>query len=95
MPTKTITREELYNRVWTETVDRLSKELGISNVGLGKLCRRHDIPVPPRGYWAKKEHGHKARQTPYLHYEMVTPIPSTLATSRRQRPPTLQPTFIH
>jgi hypothetical protein len=63
MPTITITRQRLYDRVWTETVDHVSKELGISNVGLGKLCRRHDIPVPPRGYWAKKPAGTRCDKT--------------------------------
>ena len=29
----------------------------ISNVGLGKLCKRSGIPTPPRGYWALLEAG--------------------------------------
>src|SRR6185312_10376240 len=55
----TLTRTELYDRVWAEPVDTLAKEFGLSNVGLGKACRRHDIPVPPRGYWARKAVGQK------------------------------------
>jgi hypothetical protein len=55
----TLTRQELYDRVWTEPVDTLAKQFGISNVGLGKACRRHNIPVPPRGYWARKAAGLK------------------------------------
>lgn len=43
----------------------VSQEFGLSNVGLAKLCRRHRIPVPPRGYWRKKETGYKVTQ-PYL-----------------------------
>jgi hypothetical protein len=35
----------------------VAKEYGLSNVGLGKACRRHGIPVPPRGYWARKAAG--------------------------------------
>lgn len=58
----TLTRQELYDRVWAEPVDTLAKEFGISNVGLGKACRRHNIPVPPRGYWARKAVGQKMRQ---------------------------------
>ena len=34
----------------------------MSNVGLGKICRRFVIPVPPRGYWAKKAAGRRVRQ---------------------------------
>ncbi len=60
----TLTRQELYDRVWAEPVDTLAKEYGLSNVGLGKACRRHDIPVPPRGYWARKAAGQKLRRPP-------------------------------
>lgn len=31
----------------------LAIEFGISDRGLAKVCGRHRIPVPPRGYWAK------------------------------------------
>ena len=50
----TLTRQELYNRVWAEPIDRLCKEFGLSNVGLGKACRRHNILAPPRGYCSRK-----------------------------------------
>jgi hypothetical protein len=66
MKTTTLTRQQLYDRVWSKPVDQLAKEFGISNVGLGKACRRHGIPVPPRGYWAKKAAGHRVRQVPLL-----------------------------
>jgi hypothetical protein len=42
----------------------LAAELGISDVGLAKACRRHGVPVPARGYWAKLRAGHKLVQTP-------------------------------
>jgi hypothetical protein len=64
MKTTTLTRQQLYDRVWSKPVDQVAKEFGISNVGLGKACRRHGIPVPPRGYWAKKVAGHRVRQVP-------------------------------
>src|SRR4051812_17851738 len=48
------TRQELYEAVWAEPVERVALRLGLSDVGLGKLCRRHNIPAPPRGYWARK-----------------------------------------
>lgn len=56
----TLTREELFDRIWSEPVLRVSKALGLSGVGLAKLCRRQGIPVPPRGYWAKKDAGRAA-----------------------------------
>lgn len=57
-----VTRTELYDRVWAEPIQKLSSEFGLSDVGLAKLCRRHNIPVPPRGYWAKKQAGKKVQQ---------------------------------
>ena len=35
----------------------LAKEFGISDVGLAKVCRKLGVPVPGRGYWAKKVAG--------------------------------------
>lgn len=53
MPSIILSRQRLYDRAWTTPLDPLAKELGLSGRGLGKLCDRHDIPVPPRGWWAK------------------------------------------
>ncbi len=54
-----LTRSELYDRVWSTAMRNLAPNLGISDVGLKKLCKRFSIPTPPKGYWAKKEHGKK------------------------------------
>ena len=64
MPTIILTHQQLYDRVWMTPLDALAKELGLSGRGLGTLCNRHDIPVPHRGWWAKKAPGHRVRQTP-------------------------------
>ncbi len=55
--TTTLTREELYELVWTTPMSRLAAEYEISDVGLKKLCARHNIPTPPRGYWAQRDAG--------------------------------------
>ena len=52
-----LTRQELYDRMWTTPAWKLGPELGMSGRGLAKLCLREGIPVPNRGYWAKKEFG--------------------------------------
>lgn len=57
-------REELYEKVWSTPMQRLSKEFGLSDVGLAKLCRRHKIPVPGRGYWRRLETGQKVARSP-------------------------------
>jgi hypothetical protein len=60
----TIGRQELYDQVWTTPMTAVCRDYGISNVGLAKVCRRHKIPRPPRGYWAKKHSGQPFRRTP-------------------------------
>ncbi|CAN7175482.1 hypothetical protein LJR161_000308 [Variovorax paradoxus] len=62
--TKTLTRTELYDLVWTRPRSSLAKELGISDVAIGKLCTRSHIPGPPPGYWARKAVGKVGRRPP-------------------------------
>jgi hypothetical protein len=59
-----ITREELYVRVWSEPIRTVAAKFGISDVGLAKACRRANIPVPERGYWAKVAAGQKTLWPP-------------------------------
>ena len=60
----TLHRERLYKEVWETPVFQLAPKYGVSDVGLAKKCRRMGIPLPPRGYWAKKEYGHKVEKQP-------------------------------
>ena len=59
-----LARETLYEQVWSEPIVRVARRLGLSGRGLGKLCARYQIPVPPRGWWAKKQHGHRVGKAP-------------------------------
>ncbi len=59
-----LTRTELYEKVWTTPIQKLAKEFGLSDVGLAKLCRCHEIPVPGRGYWARLAAGQNLPRTP-------------------------------
>ncbi len=54
---KTISRQALYDVVWTQPITRLSKEFGVSDVGLAKACRKLAVPLPPRGWWARNAAG--------------------------------------
>lgn len=58
------TRAQLYDLVWAEPMRTVAKRHGVSDVGLAKACRRADIPVPERGYWAKLQHGKAVSQPP-------------------------------
>lgn len=51
------TREEFHALVWSEPMTHLAKEFGLSDVALHKVCRKHGIPTPPPGWWAKKAAG--------------------------------------
>jgi hypothetical protein len=54
-----ISRNELYEQVWSEPVTQLAKRYGFSDVWLAKICKKNDIPRPPRGYWAQMQSGKK------------------------------------
>jgi hypothetical protein len=64
MARTTVTREELYEQVWTTPLLRLAVQYGVSNVALGKTCRRLNIPTPGRGYWARLAAGEKLKRPP-------------------------------
>lgn len=60
-----VSREELFEQVWSTPISSLAKSYGMSDVGLAKLCQRMEIPRPPRGYWRQLEVG-KAPRKPTL-----------------------------
>lgn len=72
-----LTRLELYDRVWSEPVWTLAPTLGLSDVGLKKMCSRMHIPTPYRGYWQKKAAGHTPKRTP-LPKVAPSAVPSVL-----------------
>ncbi len=75
MQTKTVSRQELYELVWTRPLARLTRSYGISDVGLAKLCRRFEVPCPPRGYWAKLQNGKHPQRAPLLDADREVRIP--------------------
>lgn len=48
-------RQALYNLIWSKAKTEVAKDLGISDVALGKICKKANIPVPPRGFWAARD----------------------------------------
>lgn len=93
-----ITREELYRRVWETPVRTLAKEFDISDVGLAKACRKHQIPIPPVGYWTKVQFGKVVTKPPLPHNASVDVLleagrfrpPAVPASVDAQKPPGLQ-----
>jgi hypothetical protein len=52
-------RETLYKEVWEEPISKFAVRYNISDVALAKVCRKLKVPVPPRGYWARIQHGQR------------------------------------
>lgn len=99
-------RQSLYEAVWKEPITRLAKQYSISDVGLRKICAALEVPIPPRGYWAKLAHG-KAPQRPVLppssakstyvrNYSVIEPDPAFEQRVAQERAQTgQQETSVH
>jgi hypothetical protein len=50
----TLSREELYKKVGEQPISTLARSFEISDVGLAKMCKRLDVPLPRLGAKATK-----------------------------------------
>ncbi|KAB1109273.1 hypothetical protein F4V89_27930 [Neorhizobium galegae] len=57
-----MSREELFALVWERPTSEIAIELGVSDVAVGKLCEKMQVPKPTRGYWARVEAGQTPRR---------------------------------
>lgn len=73
------TREQFYYLVWTKPMTQLAKEFALSDVALHKICKKHGIPNPPPGWWAKKAAGKRALRAPLPSREGAENIRITIA----------------
>lgn len=84
---KRLSREDLYELVWTEPMQALGPKFGMSDVGLKKACRRLRIPTPGRGYWAMKAAGRAPRRAPLPKLPAsVPPSQQTITFGRPAKP---------
>lgn len=58
----TLTRDQLYELVWSKPITVLAKEFGLSDNDFRKICKNHNIPLPYMGYWSKLRHGKPVRK---------------------------------
>jgi AcrR family transcriptional regulator len=91
MPSKTftVTRKELYRKVWSQPLGVVAQEVGLSSNALAKICDRLLVPYPSRGHWAKVSVGKDAVKPPLpaapeIRMQRVT-ISPVRAASRRTR----------
>ena len=60
----TLSRQDLYDIVWTTPLLTLSKKYNLSDSGFRKLCIRMNVPLPSAGHWMKLQHGKKVKTKP-------------------------------
>jgi len=66
-----LTRRELYDLVWSKPLRDVAADLGISDVGLAKVCARHRVPRPEQGYWNKIHAGKPAKRSVFVDVDDV------------------------
>ena len=69
-----LTRQELYDLVWSEPVTKIGEKFGVSDVAIAKICKKMDIPRPPTGYWARKHHGYQTEKATLPDLEAETTL---------------------
>jgi hypothetical protein len=79
-------RKELYEKVWQFPLRKLAAEYGISDVGLAKVCRKLEIPLPGLGHWTKIACGHTIPRPPLLE---VKNLPVLIRQIREPETPVL------
>lgn len=67
-------RETLYKEVWEEPMIKVAKRYGVSDVALKKTCKKLNIPVPERGYWARTYAGQKIKRPPLPKHSGINEI---------------------
>lgn len=48
-----LSREELFDLVWSAPMTRLAQRFGLSDQGLRKVCLDKQVPLPKAGHWTK------------------------------------------
>lgn len=84
-------RVELYNEVWDQPLVKLSKKYCLSDVRVGKVCRKLRIPLPGRGYWAKRKAGKPVGQPPLAPFEHAPTVRRMTAKQSRKCNAQLRP----
>jgi hypothetical protein len=87
----TLSREQLYEVVWSTPLHRLATQYGITGTGLAKNCARLEVPCPPRGYWAKLAFNKPVKRTALPAAQPDTKLQVTIAPSSSSQPEKLSP----
>lgn len=74
-----VTRDNLYQSVWSTPMSKLGRDFGTSYAELIKTCNRLGVPRPTRGYWVKLRFGKKMKKTPLPPLKEGEPSSTTIA----------------
>src|SRR5690349_22123658 len=58
MTTATLSRPELFELVWTQSILSLTKRFAVTHQQLQKVCLEMSIPLPRQGHWDRIKAGH-------------------------------------
>lgn len=59
-----ITREALYELVWSEPMLKVAEKFGVSSSYMARVCTLLNVPRPERGYWARLAVGQVIKKPP-------------------------------
>ena len=59
-----LTRKELYDDIWTDTLSKTALKYQLSTAQLKKICNSLNVPTPSGGYWTKLRLGRNPERTP-------------------------------
>ncbi len=66
---RAITREKLYELVWSMPMRDLARHFDMSDKGLAKKCIRLNVPRPPQGYWLMNHKERNLHKMPLPEYQ--------------------------
>lgn len=81
---KTITRRELYDKIWSITKVKTAKELNLSPTDISRICNEHNIPSPTSSYWMRLGWGEAVEKTPLPNPENNPVIDLTAKPPRKK-----------
>lgn len=64
-----MTREELYEKVWSAPSAKVAKQLNVSYPKLKSICEKWNIPMPDNSYWAYLRYGTQMQRPPLPEYD--------------------------
>ena len=76
---RTYSRRDFYDLVWSKPITHVAKDFALSDVAIHKICRKHEIPTPPPGYWARRNAGKDVAQARLPKASLATPDTVTIA----------------